>query len=75
MDFVLVRKQRVIRLIQVSYDISNDKTRQREISALIKASSQLSCDNLVLINLTENSMHEQNGKRIQIRSIINFLLG
>ena len=74
-DFVLVRKQRVIRLIQVSYDISNEKTRQREIGALLKASAQLSCDDLVLINLSEESMHEQNGKRIQIRSIINFLLG
>ena len=74
-DFVLVRKQRVIRLIQVSYDISNAKTRQREIDALIKASSQLSCDDLMLINFTENSIHEQNGKRIQICSIISFLLG
>ena len=74
-DFVLVRKQRVIRLIQVSYDISNAKTRQREIDALIKASSQLSCDDLMLINFTEDSIHEQNGKRIQICSIIGFLLG
>ena len=74
-DFVLVRKQRVIRLIQVSYDISNAKTRQREIDALIKASSQLSCDDLMLINFTENSIHEQNGKQIQICSIISFLLG
>ena len=74
-DFVLVRTQRVIRLIQVSYDISNEKTRQREIGALLKASTQLSCDDLVLINLSEESIHEQNGKRIQIRSIINFLLG
>ena len=74
-DFVLVRRQRVIRLIQVSYDISNEKTRQREIGALLKASTQLSCDDLVLINMSEESIHEQNGKRIKIRSIINFLLG
>ncbi len=73
-DFVLVRKQRVIRLIQVSYDISNEKTRQREINALLKASSQLSCDDLTIINFSENSTHEQDGKRITICSIIDFLL-
>ncbi|MBQ7652081.1 MAG: ATP-binding protein [Victivallales bacterium] len=73
-DFVLVRKQRVLQLIQVSYDISNNKTRQREINALLKAAAQLSCDNLTIVNFLENSTHEQDGKRIRICSIIDFLL-
>jgi predicted AAA+ superfamily ATPase len=39
----------VEKLIQVCYDISNPKTLKREIDALVEASGELSCKNLILI--------------------------
>ncbi len=73
-DFVLTRAQRPFSLIQVAYDISTTKTRQREISALLKASGKLNCDDLHLVTLTEKSTFVQDGKTIQVTPVVEFLL-
>ena len=73
-DFVLSRKQRVLKLIQVAYDLSNAKTRQREINGLLQASSRLSCDNLSVVTLTEKTIFQQDGKTITICPITDFLM-
>jgi len=49
-DFVIKEGLDVTRLIQVCTDISNPKTLKREMRALIKASQELHCDDLVLLN-------------------------
>ena len=74
-DFVLSRKQRVLKLIQVAYDLSNTKTRQREINGLLQASSRLSCDDLSIVTLTEKTTLQQDGKNITICPITDFLMG
>ena len=48
-DFVCRQGYRVEQLIQVCYDITNSKTLKREIDALLEASSELACTNLLLI--------------------------
>lgn len=48
-DFLIKDKNKISELIQVSYDIQNSKTLEREISALIKGSQMFHCDNLTLI--------------------------
>ncbi len=48
-DFVVCRGNRVIKCIQVSYDISKEKTRKREIAGLLMAKKQTNCDNLLLL--------------------------
>ena len=48
-DFVTRKGQKVTELIQVSYDISAPRTRDRELKALVKASEDLRSDNLTLI--------------------------
>jgi predicted AAA+ superfamily ATPase len=48
-DFLCRKGHQVEQLIQVSYDISQSKTLKREIDALAEASSELQCDNLLLI--------------------------
>jgi hypothetical protein len=53
-DFVIKEGQRVTRLIQVCSDISNPKTLNREMRALIKASQELHCDELWLLNDRED---------------------
>ena len=49
-DFVIKEGLHISRLIQVCSDISNPKTLKREIRALIKASQELHCDELLLLN-------------------------
>jgi predicted AAA+ superfamily ATPase len=49
-DFVIKEGLRVVQLIQVCSDITNPKTLKREMRALIKASQELLCDDLLLLN-------------------------
>ena len=74
-DFVLTRGQRALSLIQVAYDISAPKTRQREINALLKASEKLRCDDLWLVTLTEKGTYMQDGRSVRILPVVDFLLG
>ncbi len=48
-DFVVCDGNKVLQCIQVSYDISNEKTRKREINGLLLASRQTKCRNLLLL--------------------------
>ena len=49
-DFVLKNDSKINQLIQVCYDISDPDTKKREIKALLKASKDLKCKNLLIIN-------------------------
>ncbi|MFH1974998.1 MAG: ATP-binding protein [Pseudomonadota bacterium] len=49
-DFVVKEGLHISQLIQVCTDISNPKTLKREMRALIKASQELHCDELLLLN-------------------------
>ena len=49
-DFVIKNDSKAGQLIQVCYDISETDTKKREIRALLKASKDLKCKNLLLIN-------------------------
>jgi len=48
-DFVVKQGLKVKQLIQVCYDVSDVKTKEREIRALIKAGKDLKCKNLLVI--------------------------
>lgn len=48
-DFVVCRNSIVEEIYQVSYDISKEKTRKREIRGLLAAAKETKCDNLYLI--------------------------
>ena len=61
--------RKVISLVQVSYDISKAKTRERELDALVKASEELKCDNLMLISWNHDGSFEYRGKSIRIISM------
>jgi len=73
-DFVVCSQNKAIELIQVAYDIENEKTFNREVSSLINASSALSCNNLTLIAFTDTKNIELQGKTIHIVSAIDWLL-
>lgn len=71
-DFVTQRGTKVENLIQVCYDMSSEKTRKRELDALVEAAEELRCDRLVVVtnNLDETIIWK--GKEIAIMSIRNF---
>jgi len=49
-DFVLKKGNKVDKLIQVCYDIKNPETFDREVRALLKASKELKCKKLIVLN-------------------------
>ena len=65
-DFVIAKSGKVEQLIQVSYDISAEKTLNREINALLKAATKFHCENLLLINFDEDREVEKNGYTIRM---------
>ncbi|NMB79437.1 MAG: ATP-binding protein [Methanomicrobiales archaeon] len=52
-DFVVKQGNAITALIQVCADLQDEKTRSREIRALLKASRDLSCDNLIILSMQE----------------------
>ena len=68
-DFVTRDGRKVTSLIQVSYDISKTKTRERELDALYKASGELKCDNLLIITWSANDRIEYKEKSIRVVSV------
>ena len=63
-DFVVCDDNRVLQCIQVSYDISSEKTRKREIDGLLLAHRQTKCESLLL--LTDNVYEEVDKDGVHI---------
>ena len=72
-DFVLVSDNRVVELIQVSVDISAQKTFNREVNALFRAGTELRCNNLTLTTLNEGRTYTTDNQTINIVSVLNWL--
>jgi hypothetical protein len=68
-DFVVCEGDTVVQAVQVSYDISSDKTRTREIAGLLLAAKLTKCTNLLLLTDHEYSDVEHNGLHIAIRPV------
>lgn len=73
-DFVVCDQNKAVELIQVAYEIDNQKSFERETSSLVKASDALSCNNLTLIAFSDTRDVEVNGKTIHIISALDWLL-
>ena len=65
-DFVCRKGFIMEQLIQVCYDITNPKTLKREIAALLEASSELECNNLLLITWDKEGVLEKGEHNIQL---------
>lgn len=66
-DFIVCDGNKVLQCIQVSYDISSEKTRKREINGLLLAHKKTHCTNLLLLTDHEYGESDQDGLHIQIR--------
>jgi hypothetical protein len=74
-DFLVKSGKNDLKLIQVADNLDNDKTRQREINALIKAMDELKLKTaLILAEDTEEEL-ELEGKVIMVKPIYKWLLG
>lgn len=65
-DFVVTRDNKVEKLIQVAWDISEPSTLKREIDGLMEASKQLKCTNLYIITEDREEELLVDGHHIQI---------
>ena len=48
-DFVLLKNKKVIKLIQVCYDLKETSIKEREIRSLLTGAKELKCKNLTVI--------------------------
>ena len=77
-DFVIVDRNKIIEMIQVTYDFRNPSTKlyNREINNLAKAANKYNCDNLTLIMMYGDTRDIiVNNKTIHCVSATNYLLG
>ena len=74
-DFVMSEGLKVKQLIQVCYDVSDIDTKERELKALVKASNELKCNNLLVITWDYKGEEEFKGKRIKFIPLWKYLLG
>ncbi len=73
-DFVVCQDNHVQEIYQVSYDISKEKTLQRELRGLLAASTATRCDNLYLITDNERRTVTAGGKTVSILPAYDWLL-
>lgn len=71
-DFVTRKGTKVEQLIQVCYDMTSEKTRKRELDALVEAAEELHCDNLLVITNAQQVGVEWRDLTISIVSINKF---
>ena len=73
-DFVVCRNNRVEEIYQVSYDISKERTRKRELRGLLAAAKETQCDNLCLITDFHRENIVMDNKQIRIVPAYEWLL-
>ena len=74
-DFVLKAGGKIAQLIQVCYDIDDFKTKERELSALVKAGDELKCSDMVVITYDFENVEEYKGLEIKFVPIWKWLIG
>jgi len=73
-DFVVVEKGRVVQAIQVTYEMEKEKTRAREFKGLINACKQYDLHRGLIITYEEEGIYEEDGVKIEVISLVSFLL-
>lgn len=73
-DFVVCDNRKPVLAVQVSYNISSDKTKKREIAGLLLAARKTGCQNLLLLTDYADEDIVQDGYSIAIRPVYDFIL-
>ena len=73
-DFVVCKGNKVVQCIQVSYDITSNTTRKREINGLLLAAKRTKCDNLLLLTDHQYEETEADSKKIKIQPVYEWCI-
>jgi predicted AAA+ superfamily ATPase len=73
-DFVVMHGGKTETLIQVCSDIHDFKAKEREITSLIKASQELKCKNLLVLNPDQEKEEKLDKKKIIIKPLWKWLI-
>ncbi len=73
-DFVLQRNDAVVQLIQVTWDMSDENTCEREIGGILEASTATGCTNLLIITKDEETVIVRESKQISVVPAWKWLL-
>ncbi len=73
-DFVVQRNGHIDELIQVTWDMSDDNTRAREINGILEASKATDCDKLTIVTVDEEAILERDSKTINVVPAWKWLL-
>ncbi|CEG11679.1 ATPase [groundwater metagenome] len=73
-DFVIKNGLNAEQLIQVCWNINDYKTKEREIKALLKASDELKCDDLLIVNQDKEGKETIKNKEVKYISLATWLL-
>ena len=73
-DFVIYRHRKVIELIQVALSLDDQKTRKREIKALLAADEALNALKLTIITLNQKEEIAEGEKVIRAVPVVEWLL-
>ena len=68
-DFLICNRNIVLQCIQVSYDITSEKTLKREIKGLLLANKQTKCEKLLLLTDHEYRDIDLDGHHISVRPV------
>lgn len=74
-DFVVCDGNKTVAIYQVSYDITNGKTRSRELRGCIAAAKATNCTNLYLITNSDREVIEYENYTIQVIPAWEWLIG
>ena len=73
-DVVVCENRKALLAVQVSYDISSDKTRKREIAGLLLAARKTGCENLLLLTDHDDMDITHDGYTISVRPVFDYVL-
>ena len=73
-DFIIRENNKNVQLIQVCYDLTDPKTKERELRGLLKASDELSCDDLVVVTWDYEAKERVKDKEVSFVPLWKWLL-
>ncbi len=74
-DFIVCEGRETKMAVQVSYDISSEKTRRRELNGLLNVAKKTGCRNLLLLTDHDYENVDIDRYEIRIRPVYDYVLG
>lgn len=73
-DFIVAKDGVVEELYQVCYDMTNEKTRKREVNSLLQGATNFHCSSLTILTFDEQETITEGDYTIQVKSASQWLL-